>query len=228
MKLGTFLPSIFLLILIIIFFLLFKYIYNYGITNWSKTQFKTKYNNTLVDCVVYCFKNNDKDDWVMVYGNPHLDKYPLIRIQSQCITGIELDDNECDCKQNFEISKKMLIENENGGILFLLNQDGKSHGGVQKLKEIYMRNVQHIQQEIIIKELHHGHGDVRDYTYISEMLSIIGVKNNVRLITRNPKKEEQLIEAGVVINEVIPYPYHITSEQNKNYLEMKKRLHMLI
>jgi GTP cyclohydrolase II len=230
MKLNTLFPLLIVIVIliIIIFFLLFKNSNNYRISKWSKTQFKTKYNNTTVNCVVYCFKNNNKDEWAMVYGNPYLDEYPLIRIQSQCITGIELDDNECDCKQNFEVSKKMLIENKNGGILFLLNQDGKSHGGVQKLKEIYMRNIQHIQQETIIKELHHGNGDLRNYTYIPKMLSIIGVKNNVRLITRNPKKEEKLIEAGVVIKEVIPYSYHVTSRQNSSYLEMKKRLNMLI
>ena len=38
--------------------------------------------------------------------------------------------------------------------------------------------------------------------------------------------EEQLIKDGLVIAEVIPYQYHITSEQNKDYLEMKKRLHI--
>ena len=179
-----------------------------------------------IDCVVYCFKNNNKDDWAVVYGNPYLDKHPLIRVQSQCITGIQLDDNECDCKQNFEISKKKILANENGGILFLLNQDGKSHGGIQKLKEIYMRNIKHIKQEKIIEKLHNGNGDVRDYKSIPKMLSIIGIKNNVKLITRNPQKEEQLIKDGLVIAEVIPYQYRITSEQNKDYLEMKKRLHI--
>lgn len=118
------------------------------------------------------------------------------------------------------------MRNKNGGILFLLNQYGKSHGGVQKLKEIYMRNIKHIKQEIIIEKLHHGKGDVRDYKCIPKMLSIIGIKNNVRLITRNPQKEEQLIKDGLVVAEVIPYKYRITSEQNKDYLEMKKRLHI--
>ena len=146
-----------------------------------------------IDCVVYCFKNNNRDDWAVVYGNPYLDKHPLIRVQSQCITGMQLDDNECDCKQNFEI---------------------------------YMRNIKHIKQEKIIENLHNGNGDVRDYKCIPKMLSIIGIKNNVKLITRNPQKEEQLIKDGLVIAEVIPYQYHITSEQNKDYLEMKKRLHI--
>lgn len=198
-----------------------------GITEWSKTNMKIKHSHDdTIDCVVYCFKNNNRDDWAVVYGNPYLDKHPLIRVQSQCITGMQLDDNECDCKQNFEISKKKILANENGGVLFLLNQDGKSHGGIQKLKEIYMRNIKHIKQEKIIENLHNGNGDVRDYKCIPKMLSIIGIKNNVKLITRNPQKEEQLIKDGLVIAEVIPYQYHITSEQNKDYLEMKKRLHI--
>ena len=84
----------------------FLKLFNYDISEWSKTNMKIKHNDDVIECVVYCFKNNNRDDWAIVYGNPYLDKHPLIRIQSQCITGIQLDDNECDCKQNFEISKK--------------------------------------------------------------------------------------------------------------------------
>jgi GTP cyclohydrolase II len=173
-----------------------------------------------INCTVYCFKINNKDEWALVYGNPHLDKNPLVRIQSQCITGIELDDTECDCKHNLKTSKRILNDNPNGGVLFLLNQDGKSQGGVSKLKELDMRR-QNVAQKDIIDNLYHGNWDNRDYDFIPDMLKIIGLNNYIRLITRYPDRISHLKKSGIDVVEVIPYDFSV-NKNNYEYLKMRK------
>jgi GTP cyclohydrolase II len=170
-------------------------------------------------CMVYCFRVNNKDEWALVYGNPQLDKYPLVRMQSQCVTGIQFDDSECDCKQNMDFSKKMLIDNPNGGILFLLNQEGKSHGGVVKLKELSMRR-NGVPETEVLKKLNIS-WDMRDYSFLPQALNIIGVQNNIRLITRFPERVDDLKKDGVIVTETVPYNYYVT-KNNCEYLKMKK------
>jgi GTP cyclohydrolase II len=146
------------------------------VKSWSKTDVVIDNNGEDILCSVYCFQVNNKDEWALVYGSPQLDKYPLVRIQSQCITGIVLDHAECDCKQNLKNSKKMLMNKPNGGILYILNQDGKNHGGVSKLTELEMRR-QNIPQQEIINVFHHGNWDLRSYEFIPETLKIMGLNN---------------------------------------------------
>lgn len=203
-----------------IIFISIQILYNTNrIHSWSKSSLLVHNEKKDVSCVVYCFHVNNKDEWALVYGNPKLDKMPLVRIQSQCITGLQLDDTECDCKQNLEFSKKMLIDNPNGGILFLLNQDGKSHGGVTKLKELSMRNSGVPGPEILNKL--NIPWDIRNYSFLPQALNIIGVQNNIRLITRFNERPSHLKRDGVNVAEIVPYEYYV-NKNNYKYLKMKK------
>lgn len=130
---------------------------------------------------------------------------------------MELNDSECDCKQNLIYSKKMITENKNGGILFLLDQDGRSLGGIAKLIEKSMRMDKFMNNGIKIKK----HVDLRDYSYLPKCLKLMGYSNNIRLITRSPSKVNDLQKIGINAVEKVAYPYTITSDNNK-YLQMKK------
>jgi len=203
------------IIIIVVYFVISKN----SIQKWAKSYMLVNNNGKDIPCTVYCFRVNNADEWALVYGNPQLDEYPLVRIQSQCITGITLDDTECDCKQNMDFSKKMINESQNGGILFILNQEGKNHGGIVKLKELSMRR-NGIPETEVLKKLGIA-WDNRNYDFIPEALSIIGVQNKIRLITRFPERANELRQDGVVVKEIIPYPYYVT-KNNCEYLKMKK------
>jgi GTP cyclohydrolase II len=190
-----------------------------SIQKWAKSYMLVNNGGKDIPCTIYCFQVNNVDEWALVYGNPQLDEYPLIRLQSQCVTGITLDDTECDCKQNMEFSKKMINENKNGGILFIVNQEGKNHGGIVKLKELSMRR-DGIPETEVLKKLD-IEWDIRNYGFIAEALNIIGVKNKIRLITRFPERVDQLRQDGVEVEEMIPYPYYVT-KNNCEYMKMKK------
>jgi hypothetical protein len=189
------------------------------IQKWAKSYMLVNNDGKDIPCTVYCFRVNNVDEWALVYGNPQLDEFPLVRIQSQCITGITLDDTECDCKQNMDFSKKMINESQNGGILFILNQEGKNHGGIIKLKELSMRR-DGIPETEVLKKLGIS-WDIRNYEFIPQALSIIGVQNKIRLITRFHERANELRKDGVVVKEIIPYPYYVT-KNNCEYLKMKK------
>jgi GTP cyclohydrolase II len=212
-------------IYVIIFFVILLVIYYFTvhrkktIQKWEKSYMLVNNGGKDIPCTVYCFRVNNADEWALVYGKPQLDEYPLVRIQSQCITGITLDDTECDCKQNMDFSKKMINESQNGGILFILNQEGKNHGGIVKLKELSMRR-NGIPETEVLKKLGIA-WDNRNYDFIPEALSIIGVQNKIRLITRFPERANELRQDGVVVKEIIPYPYYVT-KNNCEYLKMKK------
>ena len=210
-------------VIFVIFVTIFKknFLYNKKhIQKWYKSDMLVRNDGENIPCTVYCFQVNNIDEWALVYGNPHLDEYPLVRIQSQCITGIEFDDTECDCKQNMNFSKKMINENPNGGILFLLNQEGKSHGGILKLQDLAMRKNGMPEPEILKKLAISW--DRRHYEYIPQALEIIGVNNNIRIITRFNDRVNDLKKDGVIIKEVVPYPYYLT-KYNCEYLKMKER-----
>jgi GTP cyclohydrolase II len=217
--LGNYLYLVLIVIVIISVIYYFNVYRKNIIQKWAKSFMLVNNDGKDIPCTVYCFQVNNVDEWALVYGNPQLDKFPLVRIQSQCITGISLDDTECDCKQNMNFSKKMLNENQNGGILFLLNQEGKDHGGIVKLNELAMRR-EGIPETEVLKKLDIT-WDMRHYGFIPQALSIIGVQNEIRLITRFPERAKDLTKDGVGIKEIIPYPYYVT-KNNCEYLKMKK------
>lgn len=169
--------------------------------------------------IVYCFQVNGLDNWAYVYKTPEKDEYPIVRIQSQCIMGIELGDVECDCKQNLINSTQYIKEQPNGGIIFILNDDGKNLGGIKKLQQVKAR-----YQGISIKtavELTGGVFDARTYEFIPEAMKIMGFTSKFKLITRYPSRVQDLTRDGVTIVEAIPYDYFITSG-NQSYMYNKK------
>lgn len=177
-------------------------------------------NPSKIKSEIYCFRVNGKDEWAIVYGDPHLDQFPLVRIQSQCVTGIELDDLECDCNDNLKFSKNMLQNSPNGGILFILDQDGRKYGGVEKLKEKSLRMIEGLEMDLILKKRGHSF-DNRDYKFLPEALKIMGFSNSIRLITRYPGKISDLNKSGINVVSVEKYPYEL-NKYNDKYIEMKK------
>uniref|UniRef100_A0A6C0KS98 GTP cyclohydrolase II domain-containing protein n=1 Tax=viral metagenome TaxID=1070528 RepID=A0A6C0KS98_9ZZZZ len=217
-NLSILLISIILILVTFILIKLFIGLYNNNrITMWGKSPCD---NNNKIKSEIYCFRVNGKDEWAIVYGNPHLDKYPLVRIQSQCVSGIELDDLECDCKDNLQYSKKLIQENPNGGILFILNQDGRSLGGIEKLKEKSLRQIEGLEMDLILKKRGHGF-DERNYDFLPEALKIMGFSNSIILVTRYPGRITDLKKSGINIVSTVKYPYNL-NEYNEKYIKMKK------
>ena len=50
------------------------------VRSWSKSPLLVNHGKD-IQCTVYCFNVNGENEWALVYGNPQLDKYHLVRIQ---------------------------------------------------------------------------------------------------------------------------------------------------
>jgi GTP cyclohydrolase II len=168
---------------------------------------------------VYCFLVKKRENWAFVYEKPQRDEIPIVRFQSSCISGIELGDIECDCKQNLINSANFLSKLPEGGILFILNDDGKGLGGINKLRQKKLR-----QQGIPMKTILDITGtsfDARKYEFLPEAMKIMGFSTKCKVISRFPNKVKDLIRDGLDIVEALPYDYFITSG-NQEYMAMKK------
>ncbi len=189
------------------------------ITEWESCPMEVE--NCDAIGTVYVFIVEGKENYAYVYKSADFNKdfIPTIRFQSQCIMGIILGDTECDCRQNLVYSQQYLAQLPNGGILFILNDDGKNQSGIIKLKQKKLRMEGMCMPDIL--NIPVGVWDARTYKWIPEAMKIIGIPPICKTITRHPRKVKDLIKDGVEITDAIGYDYNITSG-NQTYMDMKK------
>lgn len=199
----------------------------YIITEYDSAPQFLNYNGETIKADIYCFKVLDTtnksylDEWSLVYKDPTLDEFPLVRVQSQCVPGITFDDMECDCKQNLSFSKEMIINNPNGGIIFLIQaQEGRQQGGIAKTRQIKIRKT----TSAILRDILEEEGSVydeRNYDFIPEALKIMGIQGKINIITRFPARVTDMEKDGIKINDVVGYPYYI-DRYNLKYMAEKE------
>jgi GTP cyclohydrolase II len=143
------------------------------------------------------------------------DEVPLVRLHSECLTGDVLGSQRCDCGPQLHESLERL--STVGGYLLYLRQEGRGIGLYNKL-DAY--RLQDLGLDTYQANLALGHGaDERDYTVAAQMLLALGI-DELRLLSNNPDKAEQLIAAGLTIAERVPTGVHL-SPANAAYLTAK-------
>lgn len=139
------------------------------------------------------FYDGQKESIALIMGEVAGAKDVLCRVHSSCIFGHIFNSVECDCREQMEISQR-LIEREQRGIIIWLDQEGKSNGHFALLKsKEYKANgmPQGAAYEAVgFKK------DARDFRPAAEILEAIGVKS-IRMLTDNPQKVETLTRFGV-------------------------------
>jgi GTP cyclohydrolase II len=119
----------------------------------------------------------------------------LCRVHSSCIFGHVFNSIECDCREQMELSQK-LIQQEGRGIIIWLDQEGKGNGHFALLKSVGFKRAGLKQGEAY--EAAGFSRDARDYRAAAEILNEIGPVS-VRLLTDNPGKVEILTRYGVKV-----------------------------
>jgi 3,4-dihydroxy 2-butanone 4-phosphate synthase/GTP cyclohydrolase II len=112
-----------------------------------------------------------------------------------------------------------MVEKEGKGvILYIINQEGRGIGLVNKIKAYAMQDK---GLDTVEANQHLGFKpDQRDYGIGAQILVTLGVKK-LRLITNNPRKFIGLAGYGLVIVERVPLEIP-PSKTNINYLRAKK------
>lgn|SRR3990167_2626959 len=144
-----------------------------------------------------------------------INRVPLVRIHSECVTGDVLGSCKCDCGAQLEQSLAMLAVE--GGVLIYLRQEGRGLGLANKLKAYALQEQGFDTVDANIKL-----GlpiDNRDYAVAYQILNHFGI-SILRLLTNNPYKVANLEKYGLKISERISL---ITTPTVENYTYLKTK-----
>jgi len=143
---------------------------------------------------------------------------PLIRIESECLTGHVLGSKLCDCRQQMELGLEKISASGHGALIYL-RQEGRGIGLINKLKAYSKQQVEKL--DTIDANLAIGvPEDARDYLIGAQILRYFGI-NRVRLLTNNPTKVTGLEKYGIEVVERVSHIIEPTAT-NQRYLETKK------
>ncbi|MBF0197035.1 MAG: GTP cyclohydrolase II [Planctomycetes bacterium] len=143
---------------------------------------------------------------------------PLVRIESECLTGHVFGSLLCDCGD--QLKKGLEIVQNNGcGMLIYLRQEGRGIGLLSKIKAYRLQQQENM--DTVDANLALGKDeDERDYLIGAQIIRYFH-QGPINLLTNNFRKVDGLEKYDQVINERVS---HIIppSKHNKKYLSTKK------
>jgi 3,4-dihydroxy 2-butanone 4-phosphate synthase / GTP cyclohydrolase II len=152
---------------------------------------------------VYSEDASGKEHLALVRGDlasGALEKPPLVRIHSECLTGDLFGSRRCDCGRQLDGAMKLIVEEDAGAILYL-RQEGRGIGLGNKIRAYALQDQ---GLDTVEANVHLGfEPDERDFAVGAHMLLSMGLKK-IRLMTNNPAKGESLARFGITVVERIP------------------------
>jgi len=161
---------------------------------------------------------NKETHVALVHGDVNTNEPVLVRVHSQCLTGDTFGSLKCDCGHQLDYAMKMIQQENQGVLLYLLNQEGRGIGILNKIKAY---KLQEHGLDTVEANLELGYKeDQRDYGIGAQILRALGLKK-LRVITNNPSKYIALSGYGLEIVERVPIEVEPTCE-NVQYMKTKK------
>jgi GTP cyclohydrolase II len=146
----------------------------------------------------------------------------LVRVQSPCLFGESFLVNSCDCGSQMRQSIEMGLEADNFLMVYLLDQEGRGHGMVQKIKAVQIEANEGVDMPEAFRILDLPL-ELREWATAAEVIRDVNGDRPIRLITNNPKKVKGLEEQGITISERVPVLVEPPNEACRRYLASKKR-----
>jgi GTP cyclohydrolase II len=147
------------------------------------------------------------------------DNHPtLVRVHSECLTGDIFHSSRCDCGE--QLNEAIATLDKLGGVLLYMRQEGRGIGLYNKL-DAYVLQDKGFDTYAANVELGFAEDD-RDFSEAAEMLKALEI-TQVKLITNNPRKTEQLAQHGIDVAATQNTSVHQKSD-NLNYLRTKSTL----
>lgn len=141
----------------------------------------------------------------------------LVRIHSECLTGDVFGSFRCDCGEQLEAALKQIAA-EGGHLIYVRGHEGRGIGLYNKLRAYAL---QETGVDTLDANVHLGFpADAREYFAVAAILKRLEI-NDIRLLTNNPDKRDQLTAAGVNVTELVPSRIAPRSE-NESYLRTKQ------
>ena len=152
----------------------------------------------------------------IIIGEPNIAEPVLVRLHSQCLTGDLLGSLRCDCGEQLRGAIRA-ISDQGGGVLIYLAQEGRDIGLINKLRAYTLQDLG--IDTFDANEQLGFEADERIYAPATEILRQLGIKE-VRLLTNNPDKMNQLTKAGVHVVERVSHIFP-SNQHNAMYLKTK-------
>lgn len=162
------------------------------ITRLAEREVRTKF-GTFLEVLYY---DGQSESIALVIGNLENAENVLCRIHSSCISAHVFNSIECECREEMEISQK-LIEKEGRGIVIWLDQEGKGNGHLALMESIKFKKQGFSQSEAYKKAGFEA--DARSFRPAAEILAELKVKSVV-LLTDNPEKAEELRRESITVS----------------------------
>ena len=141
----------------------------------------------------------------------------LTRVHSECLTGDALGSKRCDCGEQYEAAMQK-ISAEGRGLMLYMRQEGRGIGLINKLRAYALQD-----QGLDTVEANHALGfksDLRNYSVAAQILKQMNL-GDIKLMTNNPDKIEQLTQYGVNVSERVPIQVE-ANDADIHYLRTKQ------
>jgi GTP cyclohydrolase II len=140
-----------------------------------------------------------------------------VRVHSECLTSEVLGSLKCDCRAQLDRALDLIAERR-CGVLLYLRQEGRGIGLGNKIRAYALQAQGHDTYEA--NRALGFPDDLRRYDVAADMLRLLGVRS-IELITNNPQKLADLVEAGVKVRGRIQLPSPV-NPHNVEYLRVKR------
>ncbi len=167
---------------------------------------------------LHVYKNGvDESEHVALTTRP-FDDLPLVRIQSECLTGEVFCSLRCDCRDQIEDSMKILSGSGNGIFIYLRQHEGRGIGLVNKIRAYDLQDQG--LDTITANNALGFNADLRSYENGISILKNLGI-TKIKLLTNNLDKVKALEDAGIKVIERLPLQASV-NRHNLKYLQAKR------
>jgi len=161
---------------------------------------------------------NGETHIALIKGELNSEDPVLVRVHSQCLTGDTFGSLKCDCGSQLDNAMKMIEKEGSGVLLYLLNQEGRGIGLVNKIRAYKLQesgfDTVEANRELGLPD------DMRDYGIGAQILRKLGLRK-LRLMTNNPTKFIALKGYALEITERVPIEVDF-SKESEFYMKIKK------
>ncbi len=157
---------------------------------------------------------------VLVIGNPERWTNPLVRVHSSCLTGDVFGSQRCECGPQFKSALELIDDDQEGGVLiYMSGHEGRGIGLWAKAATYLLQDggedTYQANRSLGLPD------DSRDFSDAAALLKYFRGAGPFRLLTNNPKKIDDLTNAGLTDITPVKHVFGV-SRSNRRYLQAKK------